>query len=158
MIAFCLIIDFFQNFQDMEHRPLLPRLRAGLWAHGDAGRGEPGGAADAGVLPAAALVLFAVGYQFVATKDHVLMSATTGVTAFNNILWQRGPSKPHEKAGLYRRIQGSIPPGERVLVMLNHTHLLDGKRTSCSPSITRVRPGPNPGRHVSKGRRRWSRI
>ena len=129
VIAFCLMIHFFQNFQDTESIAryylafvLAFGLTVTLAALSQAAR------RTAGVLPAAALVLFAVGHQFVATKDHVLASTTSGVTAFNNLLWQRGPSKPHEKANLYRRIQASIPPGERVLVMLDHTHLLDGKR------------------------------
>ncbi len=151
VIAFCLMIHFFQNFQDPDSIAryyfafaLAFGLTVTLAALSQAAR------RTAGVLPAAALVLFAVGYQFVATKDQVLTSATSGVTAFNNILWQRGPSKPHEKAGLYKRIQDSIPPGERVLVMLDHTHLLDGKRNVFLTFDHPCGAGPKPGRHVRR--------
>ena len=145
VIAFCLMIHFFQNFQDAESIAryylafvLAFGLTVTLAAVSQAAR------RTAGVLPAAALVLFAVGHQFVASKDQVLMTATTGVSAFNNLLWQRGPQKPHDDEGLYRRIQDSIPPGERVLVMLDHTHLLDGKRNVLFTFDHPCAAGPKP--------------
>ena len=145
VVAFCLMIHFFQNFQDQDSIAryyfafaLALGLTVTLGALSQAAR------RTAGVLPAAALVLFAVGYQFVAAKDQVLAAATSGVTAFNNLLWQGGPAKPHDKANLYRRIQDSIPPGERVLVMLDHTHLLDGKRNVLYTFDHPCAAGPKP--------------
>lgn len=90
---------------------------------------DRGWASSRGSTAAIALVVAAVGYQFLNAKDGILKFAQADVTAFNDLVRARGafvPDTPLDK--LYGRLQASVPPGQPILVMLDDTHLLDTKR------------------------------
>jgi hypothetical protein len=97
------------------------------------------------------LVVFAVGYQTVVDKDETLKTAEASVTAFNGLVRQRGPFRPNTVDELYRRLQAVVPPGKPLLVMLDHSYLLDGRR---NPIFNYDHPGtmgPKGGPPAFKG-------
>jgi hypothetical protein len=80
---------------------------------------------------AGAMVTVAVGLQFVGAKDTVKDLYVARVTSLQSF-WRTGgvADAPSELDALYGRIQGSVPAGAKILVMLDHSYLLDGKRNA----------------------------
>lgn len=129
--AFALMMHFFRAFDDAESiaryyfaftvafclATTLQVVHRGL---SDAGRAR--------ASAAVALVAVAVGYQFVANKDTILRQAMEAVTAFNDLVRSRGPGHQLPPSDVHVRLQATVPPNQPLLVMLDHSYLLDGKR------------------------------
>jgi hypothetical protein len=101
---------------------------------------------------AIALVAVGVGYQFLTAKETILNLAFADVTAFNDLVRARGPFVANTPTDVqYRRLQASVPRGQPILVMLDHTYLLDGRR---NPIFNYDHPGtmgPHGGPPAFKG-------
>jgi hypothetical protein len=97
-------------------------------------------------LIATAIVLAAVGIQIIKAEDTVLGLFRKRLTALQTLVRQRGPAPPSPHEALYTRIQASVPPGEPMLVTLDHTYLFDGKRNEIlnydHPGAVGPRGGP----------------
>ena len=87
------------------------------------------------IVIAVGLVLYAIGYQTVLDKDELLKEAQADVTAFNDLVRARGPFRRTAADELYRRIQAVVPPGAPLLVMLDHSYLLEIGRASCRERV-----------------------
>lgn len=77
---------------------------------------------------AAAIVIAAVGVQFAKGKETVLALYRKRLAALDDLIHLRGPARLTPRDDLYARIQASVPPGEPMLVTLDHTYLFDGRR------------------------------
>ena len=149
-LSFALMMHFFQNFDDASSiaRYYLAftvafAIAVTLRSLGDAGSRLTSRAA----LGAAAMAVTAVGIQFVNQREAILNHLFSRVTALRSVLY-RGPNQsPEERdAGLYRRLQESVPPQAAMLAMVDRTYLLDGKRNRLffydHPGAIGPRPGP----------------
>lgn len=153
--AFCLMMHFFRAFSDAES---IARyyfafsvafcLAATLRVVAE----DPIWLRRRSVAAAIGLVAVGVGYQFLNEKDTILRLALADVTAFNDLVRARGafvPNTPTDEQ--YKRLQASVPRGEPILVMLDHTHLLDSRR---NPVFNYDHPGtmgPRGGPPAFKG-------
>jgi hypothetical protein len=77
---------------------------------------------------AAAMVVAAVGIHLVKGQEMVLGLYRKRLAAVADLIAARGPAPPTPRDDLYARIQATVPPGEPMLVMLDHTYLFDGRR------------------------------
>jgi hypothetical protein len=139
--AFALMMHFFRAFHDAES---IARyyfaftvafcLAATLRIVRQGSRRQGGTRANVAV----ALVAFAIGFQFLANKATILENAIRSVTDFNDLVRSRGRTVRSPLEDLYARIQAAVPPGQPILVMLDHTYLLDHKR---NPILNYDHPG-----------------
>ena len=82
-----------------------------------------------GALAAAASVAVALGLHLVAARDTIRDVYQERITALDAFVRQRGPGvRPTDVEGLYRRVQESVPPGQSILVMVDHAYFLDWRR------------------------------
>jgi len=145
-LSFAMMMVVFQNFDDAESIgryyfafSVAFCIAAALRCTGDASvRG-----ASARALVPAALVATAVGAHFVDAKD-ALESLYSNRIATLGMLGQ-GPASPTTDDALYARIQASVPAGASILVMLDHSHLLDGRRNPLFQYDHPGAMGPAPG-------------
>jgi hypothetical protein len=77
--------------------------------------------------------------HFVNTKDSIRKLYNDRITALNDFLKQRGPGVVYsELDNRYRRLQDSVPRGEPILMMLDYTYLMNGRR---NPIFNYDQPG-----------------
>jgi hypothetical protein len=154
MVAFALMMHFFRAFHDADS---ISRyyfafsvafcLAATLRVLED----SPSWTLPKQTVVAAGLVAIAVGYQVVINKKTIVDTAQADVTEFHGLLRSRGPFTRTVFDELYKRIQASVPRGEPMLVMLDHTYLFDGHR---NPIFNYDHPGtmgPKGGPPAFKG-------
>ena len=131
MVAFALMMHFFRAFHDADS---IARyyfafsvafcLAATLRVLED----SPSWTVPKQTVVAAGLVAIAVGYQVVTYKKTILETAQTDITELDELARARGPFARNGFDDLYKRIQATVPPGEPILVMLDHSYLFDGRR------------------------------
>jgi hypothetical protein len=112
-----------------------------------------------GTVAAAALVIAAVAIQFMSSRDELLALYGERINALEDMLKNRR-SHVEDRGGVarsiaegeqarledvYRRLQASIPAGEPILVVLDHTYMLDGKRNPIYVYDHPFATGPNGG-------------
>jgi hypothetical protein len=104
-----------------------------------------------------AMVAVAVGVEVLNAKDSILSLYSGRISAVEELIKQRGPAHVYNEADdLYRRIQESVPPKERLLVMLDHTYLLDGRRNEILNYDHPGAMGPKPGVPCFRGPEPWA--
>jgi hypothetical protein len=146
-LSFAMMMYVFQNFDDWESIgryyfafSVAFCIAATLRCLGDAStRGT-----NARALVSAALATAAVGIHFVDAKDTLEGLYSNRIAALAAVFTQ-GPTPLSNDDALYGRIQASVPPGAPILVVLDHTQLLDGRR---NPLFLYDHPGamgPPPG-------------
>lgn len=105
-----------------------------------------------GAVAAVGLVAFGVGYELVANKESILNLAMANVTGFNDLVRSRGAFVANTPTdNQYARLQATVPAGEPILVMLDHSHLLSSRR---NPIFNYDHPGtmgPHGGPPAFKG-------
>jgi hypothetical protein len=99
-----------------------------------------------------AMVTMAVGLQFVDARDTVKGQYSERITALETFWHASGPDEAWSpQDDLYQRLQNAVPPKAKLLVALDHTYLLDGKR---NPILHYDHPGamgPKGGPPVGQG-------
>jgi hypothetical protein len=154
MLAFALMMHFFQTFHDAASIARYYFAFSVAFCLATSLRVLEGGGTwplPKATVVAVGLVAFAVGYQTVLDKDEILRAAEADVTAFNDLVRARGPFQPTALDILYKRVQAVVPRGQPLLVMLDHSYLLDGKR---NPVFNYDHPGtmgPKGGPPAFKG-------
>jgi xanthosine utilization system XapX-like protein len=154
MVAFALMMHFFRAFHDAES---IARyyfafsvafcLAATLRVLED----SPSWTLPKQTVVAVGLVALAVGYQVVTNKKTILDTAQVDLSELDDLVHMRGPIGRTALDDVYKRIQASVPPGEPILVMLDHTYLFDGRR---NPIFNYDHPGtmgPKGGPPAFKG-------
>jgi hypothetical protein len=123
-------------------------LAATLRALGEAGSVRRVG----GAFMAGAAAVVALGVHFVTTKETTRKLYSDRITSLQDFVRQRGPGVGYKELdNLYRRIQDVVPRGEPILMMLDHTYLMNGRR---NPIFNYDQPGavgPRGGPPVFKG-------
>jgi hypothetical protein len=130
--AFALMMHFFQAFHESDsiNRYYLAFTVAFCFAA--VLRVVTEGARSTRATGAAAAAVLAVGVHFLSTKDAVLDLYFGRITAATEVLFARAGRtiiRP-EFETVYRRLQAAVPAGAPLLVTLDHTYLLDGKRNT----------------------------
>ena len=154
MIAFALMMHFFQTFHDADSIAryyFAFSVAFCLAATLRVLEGSPTWTLPKPTMVAVGLVTFAVGYQVVTNKEVILQTALADVNQFNALVRARGRFTRTAFDDLYHRIQASVPPGEPMLVMLDHSYLFDGHR---NPIFNYDHPGtmgPQGGPPAFKG-------
>jgi hypothetical protein len=96
-------------------------------------------------LVAAMVAVVAVGQQIIGARDPIMKRAVADITGLDELM-KRHAVKPAELDETYARLQGSVPAGQRMLTMLEHSYLLDGRRNPYYhydyPGMMGPRPGP----------------
>jgi hypothetical protein len=101
-------------------------------------------------LAPAALAITAVGLHFADAKDTLQDLYEKRVTSLHDVLTQ-GPTAATPDDALYQKLQGSVPSGAPILVILDHAHLLDGRRNPLFQYDHPGAMGPAPGPPCFKG-------
>jgi hypothetical protein len=154
MLAFALMMHFFQTFHDAASIARYYFAFTVAFCLATSLRVLDGGESwppPKTTVIAVGLVAFAIGYQTVIDKDEILKVAQADVTAFNDLVRARGPFRRTAADDLYRRLQAVVPPHQPLLVMLDHSYLIDGKR---NPVFNYDHPGtmgPKGGPPAFKG-------
>jgi hypothetical protein len=148
--AFALMMHYFRTFADAESilrylfaftlafclASVLRTFREGA---------RPGGTHAA--LAATALAAVAVGTQILSAREKTLELYSQRIDAAAQIFDRVDDRRADDSlAAFYRRLQESVPPGEPILVTLDHTYYLDGRRNRIynndHPGTTGPRGGP----------------
>jgi hypothetical protein len=154
MVAFALMMHFFRAFHDADSIAryyFAFSVAFCLAATLRVLEGSPSWRLPKPTVVAVGLVAMAVGYQVVTNKEIILQTALADVSQFNGLVRARGPFARTVFDDLYKRIQASVPRGEPMLVMLDHTYLFDGHR---NPIFNYDHPGtmgPKGGPPAFKG-------
>jgi hypothetical protein len=108
---------------------------------------------------AAIVVVAAIAIHMTSAKDAIIKLYLERISAFCDIFQRPDLSRrepvatgvkiPPERT--YVRMQTSVPPGTKLLVMLDHTYLLDGKRNRLLHYDHPGAMGPPPGVPVFQG-------
>jgi hypothetical protein len=98
-------------------------------------------------IPGVGLAMFAVIYQLATTGDVLQHRLTDDTDLAEAVFNHRGPAiGPLPIQDFYTRLQSSVPAHAPLLVMLDHTYLLDFRRNAISdydhPGV--MGPGPKP--------------
>ena len=109
------------------------------------------------VVAAIGMVAVGVGYQFLNEKDTVLRHGVGDVTAFNDLVRSRGRFIPNAPPTTIRRLQATVPPGQPILVMLDHATCWTVSGTPSSITITRGPWALAAAPRRSRARKRWPR-
>jgi hypothetical protein len=154
MVAFALMMHFFRAFHDADS---IARyyfafsvafcLAATLRVLED----SPSWTLPKQTIVAVGLVAVAVGYQVVTNKRTIHDTAQADLGELNELVHARGPIGRTAFDELYKRIQATVPPGEPILVMLDHAYMFDGRR---NPIFNYDHPGtmgPKGGPPAFKG-------
>ncbi|HEX4406920.1 MAG TPA: hypothetical protein VH560_18910, partial [Polyangia bacterium] len=129
-LSFAVMMHFFRAFHDANSISRyylsftvafaiagVQRALAGLGADGRALRNA---------LPAAAVAIFAILWQFTTTAETLHHRLTDDIDLTEQVLTHRGPAIPPLKIqDFYDRLQASVPEKAPLLVMLDHTYLLN---------------------------------
>ncbi len=130
--AFVLMMHFFRTFGDADSimrylfaSSLAFSLASVLRTFREGGRAKRAHTA----LAATALAAVAVGTSIMASNDLTLVLYGQRIDAAAKLL-DRGDGRAANDPlqAFYRRLQASVPPGEPILVTLDHTYYLDGRR------------------------------
>jgi hypothetical protein len=150
-LSFALMMHFFRAFHDANSISRyylsftvafaiggVQRALAGLGASGRALRNA---------LPGAAVAIFAILWQFTTTAETLQHRLTDDIDLAEQVVNHRGPAIPPLKIqDFYTRLQSHVPEKAPLLVMLDHTYLLDFRRNPISdydhPGV--MGPGPKP--------------
>ena len=150
MFAFVLMMHYFRTFADAES--ILRYLFAFILAFSLAAvlrtfrEGARSGRAHAATA-AIAMAAVAVGVQILGANEKTLelYGRRVGV-AVHMLDRSDGPPAADARENFYRKLQGSVPPGEPILATLDHTYYLDGRRNRIynydHPGVTGPRGGP----------------
>jgi hypothetical protein len=160
IVAFALMMHFFQNFDDADSiaRYYLAftvafAIAATLKALGDVPAVPLASLAVGGAAMAAA----AVGMQFVSSRSEVLSLLFARVTSLRTVLTQRGADPEPGGADVYRRMQESVPPETPILATVDRAYLLDGRRNTLFYYDHPGAMGPVPGPPCFQGAEAFAR-
>jgi hypothetical protein len=154
MVAFALMMHFFRAFHDAES---IARyyfafsvafcLAATLRVLED----SPSWTLPKQAVVAVGLVAIAIGYQVVTNRRTILETAQADLTELDELVHARGPIGRTALDDLYKRMQTTVPPGEPILVMLDHSYLFDGRRNRIFDYDHPGTMGPKGGPPAFKG-------
>jgi hypothetical protein len=162
VFSFALMMHFFRAFHDANSISryylsftvafafaAIQRALAGLGARGRTLRLA---------LPGAAVATFAVLWQFATTAEVLQRRLTDDIDLAEQVFGHRGPpligTIPIQE--LYTRLQRSVPETAPLLVMLDHTYLLDFKRNPISDYDHPGTMGPGPKPPAFQGPEPWA--
>jgi len=131
MVAFALMMHFFRAFHDADSIARYYFAFSVAFCLAATLRvldGSPSWTLPKQTVVAVGLVAMAVGYQVVTNKRTILETAQVDLSELDDLVHARGPIGRTALDELYKRIQATVPPGEPMLVMLDHSYLFDGRR------------------------------
>jgi hypothetical protein len=163
VLAFALMMHFFRAFHDADSISRYYMAFTMSFAFAAVARGVAGATWERSLpraLPGAVLAILSVALHLWVTgastdilKNRLIKDATLA----EQVLAQRGPRAGGEDVqALYDRIQASVPEKAPLLVMLDHTYLLDFHRNPISAYDHPGAMGPPPGPPDFEGPEPWA--
>jgi hypothetical protein len=163
VVAFALMMHFFRAFHDKDSISRYYMAFTMSFAFAAVARGIAGATWERSLpraLPGAVLGILAVSLHLwitVGETDILRNRLIKDAGLAEQVFERRGPGVvPGPVDALYKRIQDSVPAREPLLVMLDHTYLLDFRRNPISVYDHPGAMGPPPGPPDFQGPEPWA--